>query len=495
MKDALLIALAYLAANRFPMASGRGYLEACAAFLLPALLFAALARGRRLGWAYLGLLAGTAGGFHWVPEVMHSKAPMPMAAALGVGLLFFAYEALGILAVAALARWAWGRRPLAGALAAGLGMALWQTWAFHIYDLSYASPLGAVPWMARSAAFLGAQGLVALLWGLGAWTGFQAARGAGPRRILAGPALLLLLLGSLDAAWHYLPRGPQRALDVVMIQPNYPPGERMPGMEADMWRRTDAELRRAGLPRPGFATLVLWPESSVLGRDDRAPGGRLSREAQDRGVAWLYGTEGGRFNLVRGEAAGQPSFIQAKVVPMPFGERMPGPPPVRDFLDRHLDFYSAEAGVLGPGSSFRFPTPQGPLTVHPLICSEALLEQRVADGLALAGGDLLANLTNDGWFDRSVATDLHAVQIRLRAVEAGLPLLRATLTGKSGLFRADGSWELWGQPMTEASRSLHLVWRPIATPARHPWLAPGILALLTLAFVLAAWNKRDPRLN
>jgi len=495
MKDALLVALAYLAANRFPMASGRGYLEACAAFLLPALVFAAVGRGRRLAWVYLGLLAGTVGGFHWVPEVMHSKAPMPMAAALGVATLFFAYEALGILAVAALARWAWRRRPLAGALAAGLGMALWQTCAFHIYDLSFASPLGAVPWMARGAAFLGAQGLVALLWGLGAWTGFQAARGAGPRRVLAAPAALLLLLGGLDAAWYLLPRGPRLALDVVMIQPNYPPGERMPGMEADMWRRTDAELKRSGLPRPAYATLVLWPESSVLGRNDLAPGGRLPQEARGRGVAWLFGTEGGRFNLVRGEAAGQPSFIQAKVLPMPFGERMPGPRPVRDFLDRHLGFYSAEAGTLGPGSSFRFPTPQGPLTVHPLICSEALLEQRVAEGLAVAGGQLLTNHTNDGWFDRSVATDLHAVQIRLRAVEAGVPLLRATLTGKSGVFREDGSWELWGQPMTEASRSLHLAWRPVATPARSPRLAPAILGLLALALVAAAWNKRETRLN
>jgi len=167
---------------------------------------------------------------------------------------------------------------------------------------------------------------------------------------------------------------------------------------------------------------------------------------------------------------------------------------VRDWLDRQLDFYSAEAGVLGPGSSFTVPTPQGPLRVHPLICSEALLEGRTAQGIRIAGGELLTNHTNDGWFDRSPATDLHAAQIRLRAVETGLPLLRATLTGKSGIFREDGSWVLWGEPMTEAAHSFHLVWSPVATPARCPWLVPGLLAVLILALLGAlAWRgKSEP---
>ncbi|HLO67686.1 MAG TPA: apolipoprotein N-acyltransferase [Holophaga sp.] len=483
--DAALVALAYALANRFPAASGHGYLEALGAFLLPAAVMAALTRGRKLAWIFLGLLGGTILGFHWVPEVMHSKAPMPYLAALGTAALFWTYEALGLTAVAAASRLALRRGPAAAALAAALGIVLWQACAFHIYDFSFGASLGGVPWMARGAAFLGTHGLAALLWGLGALAGVLAARGARRRHVLAPSALLVLLLAALSLGWRFLPRGPQRTLDVVMIQPGYPPGVRLPLMEEDMWRRTDGELRRAGLPRPGRATLVLWPESSVLGRNDLGPSPRLQAEARRRGVAWLFGTEGGPFNLVRGEAGGGPSFVQAKVVPMPFGERMPGPAPVRAWLDRQMGFYSAEAGELGPGSSFTFPTPQGPLRAHPLICSEALLETRTAQGLALAGGDLLTNHTNDGWFDRSPATDLHAAQVRLRAVETGLPLLRATLTGKSGVFRADGTWELWGAPMTEAAHTLALEWRPVAAPARAPWLVQALLAVLAGGLALA----------
>jgi apolipoprotein N-acyltransferase len=488
---ALILALVFVLAFRFPADSGRGYLEAAAALLFPTLLFAALFRGLRAGWIYLALFLGLVGIFHWVPGTIAVKGPLPYPLALlGAG-LFYGWEALGFLAVALAARWAQRRGgPWAAACAAALAMLLWEIHGFHVYSWSWGAALGGVPWLARSAAFLGSHGLAALLWACGAFTGAELAAKRGPRRILAGPLVLLLLLTAGAGLWRMLPRGPLRMLDVVMIQPNFEAGLRRPGMEQDMWRRSDAELKALGWPRPGVATLLLWPESSVLGRDDRRPSERMALEAQLRGVAWLFGTEGGDFNLVRGEAAGQPSFIQAKVEPMPFGERMPGPPWLRQWLDEHLGFVSQRAGTLTAASSFQFPTPQGPLKVHPLICSEALMGDRVQAGLALAGGDLLSNHTNDGWFEQSPATDLHAAQIRLRAVETGLPLLRATLTGKSGVFREDGSWVLWGRPMTEAAHGVQLRWRPISTPARNPWVLRCIMAALALILAYRLTRKR-----
>jgi apolipoprotein N-acyltransferase len=178
---------------------------------------------------------------------------------------------------------------------------------------------------------------------------------------------------------------------------------------------------------------------------------------------------------------------------MPFGERMPGPAPLRRWLDAQLGFISQVPGSLTPGSSFQFDTPQGPLRVHPVICSEALDCARVQRGLAVAGGDLLTNHSNDGWFERTIATDMHGAQIRLRAVEAGVPLVRATLTGKSGLFREDGTWALWGEARSEASYAFTLRWRPIRTPARSPRLDLFWLMVLgTMALVLG-WRTRANR--
>ena len=485
------LALVFLLAFRFPAASGHGYLEAAAALLFPILLFAALGRGLRAGWVYLALVLGLVGIFYWVPGTIAVKGPLPYPVALLAAGLFYGWEALGFLAVLLATRWARQRGgPWAATCCAALAILLWEAYGFHVYAWSWGAPLGGVPWLARSAAFLGSHGLAALLWGCGAWTGMAWAEGRGPRRILAGPALLLLLLLAGAGLWRALPRGPARDLDVAMIQPNFEAGVRRPGMEREMWRRSDALLQAQGWPRPGTATLLLWPESSVLGRDDFQPNPRLRQEAAQRGIAWLFGTEGSDYNLVRGEVAGQPSFIQAKVEPMPFGERMPGPPGLRHWLDRSLGFISQEKGSLSAASSFQMPTPQGPLRVHPLICSEALLSDRVQDGLHSASAELLTNHTNDGWFERSPATDLHAAQIRLRAVETGLPLLRATLTGKSGVFRADGSWELWGEPMSEAAHAVHLHWQPIASPARDPRLVRWIVAALALALALCLGRRR-----
>jgi apolipoprotein N-acyltransferase len=130
----------------------------------------------------------------------------------------------------------------------------------------------------------------------------------------------------------------------------------------------------------------------------------------------------------------------------------------------------------------------GGVTVAPLICSEALDPERAREGLALGGANLLSNHTNDGWFDRSIATDLHAAQIRLRPVELGVPLVRATLTGKSGIFREDGHFQLWGAPLSEGAYTVALDWRPVHTPARSPLLQRLLAGGLALGALLVAWR-------
>ncbi len=484
--EALVLGLVFVLAFRFPGALG-GWLEPAAALAFPLLLLEAAFRGRRAGWLYLALVLGLVGIFHWVPATLESKGGLPWALALLGGLLFYAWEALGFLLVVLFSRALFRRRgALAAALGAALGILAWEAWGFYIYAWSWGAPFGALPWTARSAAFLTTRGLSALAWGAGAGAAALRVQRAPVRRILAPLAGAVALLAGLGQAWWLLPRGAERQLDVAVVQPNFPAGVRWPGMEAEMWRRSDALLAAAHLPRPGRATLLLWAESSVLGRDDRLPDPRLQAEAARRGVAWLYGTEGGLYNLVRGEAAGEPDFIFAKVEPMAFGERMPGPPWLRHWLDARMGFISQEPGRLEPGCAFA--VPGADVRVAPLICSEALDPERTREGLDLGGANLLTNHTNDGWFDRSIATDLHAAQIRLRPVELGVPLVRATLTGKSGLFREDGRFMLWGRPLSEGAYAFPLAWRPVRTPARSPWLFRLLAAGLLLGTGLVGWG-------
>jgi len=488
--EALVLGGCFVFAFRFPALSGRGYLEAILAFLFPVLLVIRLLQGRRPGWSYLGIAGGLATLYAWVPGTLEAQGPMPFLAALGATLLLCLWEALGLLLVALVARWMFRRSgPWAAALGAALGILIWEAHGFHVYVWSWGAAMGGLPWLARSAAFLTTYGIAALLWGGGALAAAFWVQGQ-KRKAAWVPACVLGIFIALGGAWKLLPREPERILDVVIIQPNFNPGEATAWMEAEMWGLSDRKLQEAGLPRKDAATLLLWSESSVMGRDDGGPDPHLVHAAKHRGIAWLFGTEGNRglLNLVRGEAAGQPSFLQAKVEPMPFGERMPGPAWLRHWLDDLMERRSQEPGMLGPDSSFTFPTPQGPLRVRPVLCSEALDSRLVRKGLELAGGQLLTSHTNDGWFEKSIATDLHGAQIRLRSVELGLPLLRATLTGKSGLFREDGTWALWGEPRTRADYAFTLRWQPIRTPARSRYLVPFMEGLLVFSALLLAWR-------
>ncbi len=499
--EALVLGGLFFLAFRYPSFEGLGLWEALLAFAFPALLMEAAQRGRHALWLYVPFVIGFGGLFHWVPRTLEIMAPMPYSMALLATVLLVLWESMGLWAGVLLARFVFKHRGiLAASFALGAWVWLWELFAFHVYPWCWGSALGGLPWMAKSAAFVGAPGLSAWIWGCGAFMGFSLVQEGYSKRLLRPFLAWIGLPAGLGLLWFALPQGPQKTLDIVMIQPNFDPGKAFPEMEADMWRRTDMALAEARLPRTDRTTLVIWPESSVMVRNDLNPVNGAGRPAWDRGVAWLYGTDGrdlnGWYNLVRGEQEGQRPFIQAKVNPMDFGERMPGPEWMRQFLDRALGFSSQAKGSLSTQSTFRVKTPQGDLQVHPLICSEALLALRMVKGLDGAGGELITNHTNDGWFEKSCATDLHAAQIRLRAVEAGVPMIRATLTGKSGVFYANGTGQLWGDARSEGHYVLPLEWRMRKTPARSPWLYGVMLLGIAMATTLFAWPgiwRRKPK--
>ena len=72
----------------------------------------------------------------------------------------------------------------------------------------------------------------------------------------------------------------------------------------------------------------------------------------------------------------------------------------------------------------------------PLICYEAIFPGALVQGAERPG--VMVNVTNDGWFGNTTGPRQHLHQARVRAVEEGLPIIRAANNGVSGAFDGYG---------------------------------------------------------
>ena len=122
-----------------------------------------------------------------------------------------------------------------------------------------------------------------------------------------------------------------------------------------------------------------------------------------------------------------------KVHLVPFGEYLPLPQ-----LFSYLDQLTAESGRFTHGDSHRaLPLPEGDLRLGIFICYESIFPG-ITRTLALDGANLLINTTNDAWFGYTSAPYQHMAMAAVRAVESGLPLVRAANTGISGAVAPNG---------------------------------------------------------
>jgi apolipoprotein N-acyltransferase len=118
---------------------------------------------------------------------------------------------------------------------------------------------------------------------------------------------------------------------------------------------------------------------------------------------------------------------------VPFGEYLP--------LAGFFEWFGLRKLVAAPGGFLRgeglrtLPVPGAP-AVSPLICYEAIFPGEVWAAEKRPGW--LLNVTNDAWFGTSFGPKQHFAQVRMRAIEEGLPLVRAANTGISAVIGPNG---------------------------------------------------------
>jgi len=123
----------------------------------------------------------------------------------------------------------------------------------------------------------------------------------------------------------------------------------------------------------------------------------------------------------------------------------------------------------------------------PLICYEAIFPGRVLGEDGRPGW--LLNITNDAWFGTSTGPYQHLHQARVRAVEEGLPLVRAANTGISAVVDAYGrisaSLPLNSSGILEEALPVALAQTPFTAYRNYSLIIVALLILLLYRVVIA----------
>ena len=267
-------------------------------------------------------------------------------------------------------------------------------------------------------------------------------------------ALAALMAMALFGMWR-VPQAPSPLVAGVklrIMQPNLPQDAKFRPEAGDAILKNYLTLSdRATGPRTlGLqdVTHLIWPESAfpfLLGRspwalaqiENAIPANvTLITGAARAGEALPGEGRAPIYNSLQIIAKGRGIIASAdKVHLVPFGEYVPN---AIEGLIRAAglkEFISIPGGFSAAQSLKAVQIPGLPLAA-PLICYEAIFAGQVLPAGPRPG--FLLNVTNDGWFGQTSGPYQHLAQSRLRAIEEGLPLVRAANTGVSGVFDAYG---------------------------------------------------------
>lgn len=328
----------------------------------------------------------------------------------------------------------------------GRVIALILTWS--LVEFARAYMLTGFPWAALAQIWPGSDVALLLAWigphGLALVTllitllpGLALIRPGTRRARLASLAPALALVGlSIWLAQARPERAPLTGNIIRLIQPNAPQHQKWdPAFARTFFDRQIAFTRAPAHDNGPRPDLIVWPETSVpVLLENAAPALEMiaGAAAGSPVVLGIQRTEGARFfnSMIHLDQSGQVSGLYDKHHLVPFGEYVP------------LGDLAARFGIYGmaPQLGAGFSAGPGPEVMDlgglgkalPLICYEAVFPQDV--GGAGERPDILLQITNDAWFGKHSGPYQHLAQAQMRAIEQGLPMIRAANTGISAMI-------------------------------------------------------------
>ena len=185
------------------------------------------------------------------------------------------------------------------------------------------------------------------------------------------------------------------------------------------------------------ARLIVWPENALTVFYHEASDflDTLTKEAQSHGTELLIGLPYldpatlQYYNALVALPAGKFYFKHHLV---PFTEFLP----FKGLLNPLVHFFQIPMSGFSHGAPHQAPLQLAGHRVGLSICYDAAFPQEIAEALPTA--EFLINVSNDGWFGRSLAPYQNLQMAQMRALETGRWLLRGTNTGISAVIGPDG---------------------------------------------------------
>ena len=312
-----------------------------------------------------------------------------------------------------------------------------------------------------------------------------------------GGAATLAAWAALGTLRLQAPAPPPTGLTAVLIQGNVTQGAKWNLAAARAAFERHLALTRtamAGVPGPA---VVIWPETSStpfwLMTDPGARAAILQASAPAR--AALVGS----LTFSHGEPSADPDNVPYNSLIAMAQDGTIAPPYSKWHLVPFGEFAPSWVPLAIQVVPGRFGFGTGPATLHlaglppfgVMICYEAIFPAQVIDQAHRP--DWLVNVTNDAWFGNSSGPRQHLAGVRMRAVEEGLPVMRAANTGISAGFDAWGR-EIGRTAMNEAT-SLALALpghRPPTSFSRWGLVIPGLLAALCCGVSISRRSRKVP---
>jgi apolipoprotein N-acyltransferase len=392
-------------------------------------------------------------GLYWIGYAFLVDAPtfawlLPFAV-LGLPAYLALFTAFGF----ALARLIWTRdasRVLA--LAATLTLSEWLRghvltgFPWNAFGYALTEPLA----LAQTASLIGLWGLTFLSVAIFASPAVLIDRTSRGRKPWIVPMLALVLLvamaifGTVRLTLH--PTSHVAKVKLRIMQPNLQQDVRFNyAAKAEVMQKYLTLSDRASGPQSTGvrdASVLIWPESAFpffLTREadamaqiaDLLPKGTVLITGAVRAPDLPPGTRITRaYNSIYViDHDGSVLSVYDKLHLVPFGEYLP----FQNLMEKlgFVQLTKVQGGFIPGERRHTMEIPNAP-RVLPLICYEAIFPGDVATRDDRPGW--IVNLTNDGWFGISTGPYQHLQQMRLRAIEEGLPAVRAANTGISAVI-------------------------------------------------------------